>query len=117
MQTVTPPVPAIFGDGAPTDPAQNGVRYFDTTTSPYSEYVYFAGAWQGPLGGGGSGSTPNVYSYAPDGVIFGYGFAFAPTQQYGPYVYEYAGPGAADPSYSYGGYFKIAGGNGGNAPR
>lgn len=53
---VTTPTPSIFGEGAPSGTAQNGVRYFDTTVSPYQEYVYFGGAWQGPLGGGGGGS-------------------------------------------------------------
>jgi hypothetical protein len=45
-----------FGSGAPSGSAFEGALYFDTSASPYAEYVYHSSAWQaaGSSGGGGS---------------------------------------------------------------
>ena len=34
-----------FGTGAPAGSSTEGFLYFDTTASPYTEYVYHSGAW------------------------------------------------------------------------
>jgi hypothetical protein len=106
------PVNCIFGNGIPTLSAPNGAEYVDDTSGFF--YKFYGGIWN--LIGGGGGGASNVYSYAPSGVVFGYGTAFIPALAYGPYTFVYAGKGAADPAQSYGGALRLLGGDAGNAP-
>jgi hypothetical protein len=48
-----------FGTGTPSSTASEGDLYFDTSTTPYTIYVYHSSAWRnlGSSGGGGGGGT------------------------------------------------------------
>lgn len=45
MGAVNPPFIPRFGAGAPGGSVPQGTIYYDTTTDPYTSYVYRAGAW------------------------------------------------------------------------
>jgi hypothetical protein len=42
---IVPPFLAVFGVGAPAVTVPHSAVYYDTTSSPYVEYTYNAGAW------------------------------------------------------------------------
>lgn len=55
--TITPlPWFPVYGTGAPGGSVPKNAQYFDTGTTPYTPYLYSAGAWHEVGGGGSSGS-------------------------------------------------------------
>ena len=52
------PIPwnPIFGTGAPGGSVPHSAQYFDTSTTPYTPYIYNAGAWHIATGGGSFGT-------------------------------------------------------------
>jgi len=52
------PIPwnPVFASGAPGGSVPKSAQYFDTSTTPYTPYLYIGGAWHN-VAGGGSGGT------------------------------------------------------------
>ena len=66
-----PPFIPIFGVGAPGALVPHNTLYYDTSTNPYTSYVYMAGAWHacGALGAGVNASAlrgTNIAVAAPN---------------------------------------------------
>lgn len=53
------PFQAVFGSGAPGGSVPHSAMYFDTSTTPYTPYIYTAGAWAafGSSGGGANATS------------------------------------------------------------
>lgn len=60
-------VTSHFGSGAPVTLHTDGDLYFDTSATPYAEYVQNAGAWVAVAGGGGGGGSTTQYIGGPFG--------------------------------------------------
>ena len=56
MPTLYPPFIPVFGTGVPGGTVPHSTLYYDTSTNPYTAYVFHAGAWHtaGALGSGGN---------------------------------------------------------------
>lgn len=117
MTTKTTIPNQIFGEGAPVALAENGTRYFDTSVSPYAEYVFFGGAWSGPIGGGGAaglpytavGSPASWYVNSPYALYLESGTkTVGANKQGGAVVLQ--GAYATSPNIAYGGNVGIYGG-------
>ena len=53
------PFQAVYGSGAPGGSVPNSALYFDTSTTPYTPYIFNSGAWHsfGSSGGGADASS------------------------------------------------------------
>lgn len=56
MSKLSAPWLPVFGTGAPGASVPHNAAYFDTSTTPYTPYIYASGAWH-KFGGFGSGTN------------------------------------------------------------
>lgn len=76
-----PPWVPTFGNGAPGAGVPTSSEYFDTGTTPFTPYVYHAGAWHASGAGGGGGAAPTVVQFvAGAGGVSTLNLPGAPTQ-------------------------------------
>lgn len=45
MMQISPPFIPVFGSGPPTANTSTAMPYFDTSTNPYTAYIYQNAAW------------------------------------------------------------------------
>lgn len=64
MRIAYPPLLKVFGTGAPGVGVPTDALYFDTSTSPYTPYIYTGGAWHTFGGSSGGGNATSIQGVA-----------------------------------------------------